>query len=168
MKPSWGRSSPLKRTPFKTRAHAVHQIERPPRALPSVVPGLFRLPAAIVATAAPVTKEVIVRDEAYRRLVAAMPCAHCGIHRASQAAHENDGKGKGMKVCDLRTFPLCTVSGNDCHGLFDSYKLFTGRAAHIAAGKRWTRETATAIHADGKWPAKHAFPYHPEAAHARA
>ena len=48
-----------------------------------------------------------VRDEAYRRLVAALPCAHCGKPGPSQAAHADEGKGMGMKSSDETCFPLC-------------------------------------------------------------
>ena len=47
--------------------------------------------------AAPIPKAAPVRSEAYRRIVAAMPCIHCGIAGYSQHAHANAGKGKGMK-----------------------------------------------------------------------
>jgi hypothetical protein len=52
-------------------------------------------------------KASIVRSERYKRYVASFPCFACGLEGFSQAAHANYGKGMGMKVCDLRTFPLC-------------------------------------------------------------
>lgn len=109
----------------------------------------FRLGAA-----KPVEKDLPVRSEAYRQLVAARPCIHCGIHGHSQCAHENRGKGLGLKVDDRRSMPLCTVTGNDCHGRFDTYTLLPGgREAHAAAGRRWSAKTRAAIQAEGLWPA---------------
>jgi hypothetical protein len=47
------------------------------------------------------------RSEAYRRYVASFPCFACGIEGYSQCAHQNYGKGRGTKVDDRLTFPLC-------------------------------------------------------------
>jgi hypothetical protein len=62
-----------------------------------------------------------VRDEDYRRLVAALPCSFCKIEGASQAAHGNRGKGLGLKTCDLTTFPACHEGAKGCHAKFDRY-----------------------------------------------
>jgi len=62
-----------------------------------------------------------VRDEDYRRLVAALPCAFCKIEGASQAAHDNRGKGLALKTCDLTTFPACHEGAKGCHAKFDRY-----------------------------------------------
>jgi hypothetical protein len=69
--------------------------------------------------ARPVPKANPVRDEAYRRLVAALPCAHCGVAGLSQAAHADEGKGLGLKACDLTCFPLCGPRPSEpgCHWL---------------------------------------------------
>lgn len=109
------------------------------------------------ATARP--KSGSVRSEAYRRLVAARPCINCGIEGYSQHAHENNGKGMGLKVDDRRGMPLCHVGANDCHGRFDRYELFDSRAEHIAAGKRWSKETAQAIYREGNWPDRLEYPH---------
>lgn len=61
------------------------------------IPALFR----------PMPKDNPIRSEAYRRLVAAMPCAICGIQGYSQAAHGDFGKGLGIKSTDLSCFPAC-------------------------------------------------------------
>ena len=108
---------------------------------------------ADLAPRAPVRKDQPVRHEGYRRLVAALPCAHCRIEGASQAAHVNHGKAKASKVDDRLTFPLCHVGAKGCHPAFDEYRLFDGRAAHVAAGERWVRETAGLIFKAGDWPA---------------
>jgi len=52
-------------------------------------------------------KATRVRSESYRRWVASLPCAICGVEGFSQAAHGNEGKGLALKVCDLQTFPAC-------------------------------------------------------------
>ncbi len=64
-----------------------------------------------------------VRSEAYRRLVASLPCALCGIEGASQAAHPNFGKAKALKACDLLCFPACHEGANGCHSAWDSYRM---------------------------------------------
>jgi hypothetical protein len=78
-----------------------------------------------------------VRDEGYRRLVAALPCIICGIEGASQAAHGNAGKGRGMKTCDLTCFPACHEGANGCHRKWDEYKF--GRFAQ-ARKEPWFAE----------------------------
>lgn len=109
---------------------------------------------ADLAPRAPVLKDQEVEHEGYRRLVAARPCINCGIHKRSQAAHENAGKGKGLKRDDRRTFPLCAdaplIFG--CHTKFDRYRLFRNRAEHIAMGAKWSKQTREAIRAEGLWP----------------
>ncbi len=93
-----------------------------------------------------IRKESPLRDEDYLRLVASLPCCHCGLHLHSQAAHENAGKGRQMKVDDRRTFPLCTVSGNACHEAFDQYRLVRGgRNAHAELGRAFTESTQQAL-----------------------
>jgi hypothetical protein len=63
-----------------------------------------------------------MRSEAYRRLVATLPCALCGVQGFSQVAHANQGKGMGIKVSDAESMPLCGprpfVLG--CHAGVDS------------------------------------------------
>jgi hypothetical protein len=91
-----------------------------------------------------------VRDEAYRRLVASLPCFNCGIHGHSQCAHPNTGKTKGRKLSDDRCFPLCAdrVGVVGCHSRFDRYEL-TGRdgmAAFEASALAWTTEQLKESH----------------------
>lgn len=104
-------------------------------------------------------KDRPARHDEYKRLVAARPCSFCGVQGYSQAAHENFGKGFGLKVDDRRTFPLCTVAASDCHGRFDRYELFNGRDEHRRWGRAWAAETARAIHAEGNWPDNLEYPY---------
>jgi len=104
-----------------------------------------------------VAKENPLRCEAYRRLVAAMPCAHCRKPDRSQHAHENDGKGKAQKLDDRRGMPLCADEPDreGCHTKFDQYRLLPGgRSAHVAYGELWATQTRAAILAAGKWPPK--------------
>jgi hypothetical protein len=70
---------------------------------------------------APQPKNEPVRDEAYRRWVATLPCIRCGVHGRSQAAHPNFGKGMSQKTSDLDCFPLCapTVNYMGCHMAHD-------------------------------------------------
>lgn len=104
---------------------------------------------------APIPKSTPARSERYRRVVAALPCACCGIAGYSQHAHENDGKGMGMKVDDRRSMPLCCqrpgIEG--CHAAFDQYRLLPGgREEHRQAGARWAAETRDTITKLGLWP----------------
>lgn len=101
-------------------------------------------------------KDEIVRSEPYRRLVAAIPCANCGISGFSQAAHLPP-EGKAIKVSDLDTFPLCTVHpagaamAEGCHAQFDQYRLIPKEQMRPTA-RRWIRATQRAILKAGTWP----------------
>ena len=98
-------------------------------------------------------KEVPVRHEGYRRLVAAMPCKICGIAGYSQCAHANVGKGMGIKASDLESFPACAdrpgVRG--CHSLLDQGALFA-KHARQALEPAWAADTRRQIIAAGQWP----------------
>lgn len=121
------RSAPLKRTAWPRRAQPKGE-QRPEHIAPVVKPlerpPVYWQPANDPHIAAP--KVVPVRDEAYRRLVATLPCIRCGIQDHSQAAHPNMGKGTGTKVDDRDCFPLCAdrpgVRG--CHPAFDQGALY--------------------------------------------
>ena len=157
---------PMKRTGFKRRelAQAAPQdreqrlVERAARtracATPS--PDNVTMAANDQMFAAPIEKEKPLRSEPYRRLVASLPCIYCGIAGYSQHAHENDGKGKGMKVDDRRAMPLCcTRPGIEgCHVAFDQYRLLPGgREAHREAGRQWAVDTQINVFELGLWPA---------------
>lgn len=128
------------------------------RTVHTPVPGHLRrgsmaLVAGIPASA--IEKENPLRSEAYRRLVAAMPCAHCGKGSRSQHAHENFMKGKCLKLDDRRGMPLCCDEPGleGCHTKFDQYRLLPfGRAAHVVMGQAWAKQTRAAILAAGLWP----------------
>ena len=152
------RSTPLKRTGFRPRAPRREQ--RDPdrvRAMPTVTPGAFRAPQPVATTPAePVNKDAPLRSERYRRAVASLPCAYCGIEGYSQHAHENDGKGARLKVDDRRAMPLCCsrpgIEG--CHVAFDQYRLVPGgRDAHADLGRALAEQTRNRLNALGLWPA---------------
>ena len=152
------RRTPIKSAGFKSRAPSSEQ--RDPdrvRVMPTVVPGAFRLPEPVAsAPAAQVAKAAPVRSEAYRRAVASLPCAYCGIEGYSQHAHENDGKGARLKVDDRRAMPLCCsrpgIEG--CHVAFDQYRLVPGgRDAHADLGRALAEQTRNRLNALGLWPA---------------
>ncbi|WP_200912613.1 hypothetical protein [Acidovorax sp. Leaf84] len=108
--------------------------------------------------AAPAPKDPApLRNEKYRRAVASLPCAHCGIAGYSQHAHENDGKAKGQKLDDRRAMPLCSVRPGieGCHVAFDQYRLVPGgRAAHIELGRAMAAQTRQLLNTMGLWPAR--------------
>lgn len=105
----------------------------------------------------PIPKREYRRDESYRRFVASLPCAHCGIEGRSQAAHSDagaDGKGKGIKADDDTCFPLCAdaPSRRGCHSLFGASGKFT-RELQQALAKTYGRATRIKAFDSGHWPA---------------
>lgn len=98
-------------------------------------------------TAAAVPKEDILRSEAYRRLVAAMPCWNCKASPPTQAAHPNNGKGMALKTDDRRCFPLCP----QCHGRWDQGGERLKQARRVLEDAA-ERDTRAAILAAGTWP----------------
>lgn len=163
------RSTPMKRTPFGRRNPPQRQnelaslmreqrlAERAARTMAEARPRT----ALVVnsAQAAPVAKAAPVRSERYRRLVASLPCAICGVPGYSQAAHANTGKGMGMKACDLTCFPACGprpgIQG--CHAALDQGALFT-KAARRELEPAWAADTRRRIHAMGLWPQNLPYP----------
>lgn len=105
------------------------------------------------ATTTPAPKDAPVRSEAYRRLVAQMPCIACGCGPC-QAAHPNAGKGMAMKTDDRFCFPLCGPQPGrpGCHALFDQGVMFT-KDARRAIEPAWGADTRRRIAANGQWPA---------------
>ena len=130
-------------------------MDKAQRAMNSVVPRAANMGLGTTA-AAPIPKAAPVRSEPYRRAVASLPCAYCGIEGYSQHAHENDGKGARMKVDDRRAMPLCCsrpgIEG--CHVAFDQYRLVPGgRDAHAELGRALAEQTRNRLNALGLWPA---------------
>lgn len=145
----------MKRTGFKSR---VPQREaRDPdrvRSTPTAIPGAFRAPVPVSdAPAAQVNKDAPVRNEAYRRAVASLPCAICGVYGYSQAAHANTGKGMGMKACDMTCFPACgpRPGFQGCHAALDQGALFL-KAVRRELEPVWAADTRRKVQALGLWP----------------
>ena len=92
------RRVPIKSAEFKSRAP--QREARDPdrlRSVPTITPGAFRAPQPVATTpVVQVPKDAPVRNEAYRRAVASLPCIACGIQGYSQAAHLPP-EAKGMK-----------------------------------------------------------------------
>ena len=154
------RRVPIKSAEFKPRTP--HHEARDPdrvRAVPTVTPGAFRAPQPVATTPAePVNKDAPVRSEAYRRAVASLPCAICGVPGYSQCAHSNSGKGAGIKASDLDSFPLCTVHPvadgrlvQGCHERFDQGALFS-KLVRRELEPVWIADTQRKIYSMGLWP----------------
>ena len=150
----------MKRTGFKPRSP--QREARDPdrlRSVPAVTPGAFRAPQPVAsAPAVQVPKDAPVRSEAYRRAVASLPCAICGVPEYSQAAHANQGKGMGMKACDMTCFPLCTAHPaadgrlvQGCHERFDQGAMFS-KAVRRELEPVWAADTQRRLLAMGLWP----------------
>lgn len=161
------RSTPLKRGPmtrtvFKPRSlgpstdlcRDQRLEERAARAMAAVTPRASVM-ACASAYAAPIAKECAATSEAYRRAVASLPCAACGIYGYSQHAHGNEGKGLGLKTDDRTGVPLCCARPGEegCHIKFDQYRLLPGgREAHRDAMRTWGAQTRATVHSLGLWP----------------
>lgn len=145
----------MKRTAIKPRAP--QWAQRDPdrvRSTPTVIPGAFRAPAQVsTAPAAQVNKDDPVRNEAYRRAVASLPCVMCGIAGYSQAAHGSEGKGMGIKASDLTLFPACAprpgIAG--CHAELDQGAKFS-KAVRRELEPVWAADTRRKVQALGLWP----------------
>lgn len=156
--------TPMKRSGFKPRElpHlAPEDIEAKHEARQQRLAALMNVevrktaPLVIAEKVVAVPKEEIVRSERYRRLVASLPCIFCGIAGYSQHAHENDGKGKALKLDDRRAMPLCcTRPGIEgCHVAFDQYRLLPGgRDEHHEQGRIWSSQTRQHLRNAGLWP----------------
>lgn len=141
----------MRRTGFKRP-----QIERKRTVLTPAPAGLAaRVSMARCDVAAtPVPKDEPVRHEGYRRLVALLPCAICGIDGYSQAAHASTGKGMGIKASDLELFPACAdrPGARGCHSRLDQGALFSKAVRHELE-PAWVADTQRKIQAMGLWPA---------------
>lgn len=145
----------MKRAGFKLRAP--QRKERDPdrvRSTPTVTAGAFRAPMPVdTAPAAQVPKAAPVRSEALRRAVASLPCAICGVYGYSQAAHANQGKGAGVKACDLTCFPACgpRPGTQGCHAAIDQGALYS-KAVRRVLEPVWAADTRRKLLALGIWP----------------
>ncbi len=163
------RGAPLKRTPFQRKTTAENipakvaqsHAQQAPVAILSIVTKPAKTAAFSNEFKGSFPKSQPVRSTAYRRIVASLPCCICGVPGYSQAAHGSDGKGMGIKACDLKTlFPACCdrpgVRG--CHSRLDQGALFTKAVRHQLE-PAWAADTQRKIHAMGKWPKAIPYPH---------
>ena len=155
------RRTPMKRTPFKRAGPATKSQSNQAPSLTSQALTAIKTRAPLRAStyaaptepAAPIAKAPPVRSEALRRAVASLPCVICGMPGYSQAAHGSEGKGMGIKACDLTLFPACCdrpgVRG--CHSLLDQGALFT-KAVRRERELVWAADTRRKLLALGLWP----------------
>ncbi|RYF59453.1 MAG: hypothetical protein EOO27_09190 [Comamonadaceae bacterium] len=149
------RRTPMKRTPFaRKEIQLAPRIESAVRAALSLRPSqpARAVMALVTDMAKPIPKDVPVRSEAYRRLVAALPCMNCRIVGYSQAAHPNTGKGQGTKTDDRLCFPLCTdrPGTRGCHSMFDQGAMFSREGRRLIE-QAWGADTRRIIIARGEW-----------------
>ena len=121
----------MKRSGFKPAwtPRPAKQIDYTPTSRPVV-----KVPA-VERAFNPQPKSEPIRDESYLRLVASLPCAHCGWVGATQAAHADEGKGMGIKSSDDTAFPLCGP-----HWSPASRRMISGCHAEIGSEGRYSRE----------------------------
>ena len=154
------RRAPMKRTAWPARAPLQKTEPKEPLSLTQQASNAIKsIPRkstyAVVSRevcAAPITKSAPVRNEAYRRAVASLPCCICGVPGNSQAAHGSGAgtatcKGMGLKSCDLTCFPACV----NCHRQLDQGALFK-RAVRHELEPVWAADTQRKIQAMGLWP----------------
>ena len=116
------------------------QTYAPPRQPTRAIPALFKPPAKVIEKAKPAPKVKPVRSEAYRRLVAELPCICCGKPGPSQCAHANYGKGMGTKASDTESFPRCP----ECHRWLDQTGVYD-KETRRALEAKWIAETKQAL-----------------------
>lgn len=164
------RLTPMKRTAWPAREPLREQAPKvngtsAGKALTAIKPIAVKANYATVSRdvgAAPITKAAPVRNEAYRRAVASLPCVICGVPGYTQAAHGSEGKGMALKACDLTIFPACCdrpgVRG--CHSQLDQGALFA-KAVRRELEPVWAADTRRRVHAMGLWPV--GLPHPPQA-----
>lgn len=142
----------LKRTPFKRKVPAAYvKPERKPQPLYALTRPFNGCVITGEVNGQP--KADLVRSEPYRRLVAKLPCIHCGIVGHSQAAHADEGKGGHIKSSDLTCYPACGPRTGviGCHTLIGSTGAYTRderRTLEVEYGIR----TRQMIRKAGNWP----------------
>ena len=146
----------MKRSEFKRKPPAAYvKPERIPQVYARLTVPVNQARISVLPMAIP--KENAIYSEAYRRLVAALPCIVCGIEGYSQAAHPPP-TAKGRKEDDRTTFPLCTIhpgaSGDlvqGCHFEFDQMQMVPRADMRHVAG-HWASQTRKQIRDAGQWP----------------
>lgn len=158
------RGAPMKRTAFARKTTAENIPSKVAQSHSQRAPVAVKSIAKMTPRNAPINRPINsefrgsipksqpVRNEAYRRLVAALPCVICGIAGQSQAAHGSGAgtavcKGMGIKSCDLTCAPFCVPH----HQQLDQGAMFSKTVRH-ALEPDWAADTQRRIHAMGKWP----------------
>ena len=102
----------------------------------------------------PLPKPVFLRSPKYRKWVASLDCAHCGIAGLSNACHADEGKGMSLKSCDSTCWPGCVSRPGGrvgCHEAIGGTGLFT-RIERRKLERDYGKETRAAAKAAGMWP----------------
>ena len=120
---------------------------------PRTAPMRMRYHVARLTVPAPVSKGQFLRSEPYRRWVAALDCAHCGIGGYSNACHADQGKGLSLKACDSTVWPGCVTRPGrvGCHDSIGATGQMT-RDARRELEARYGEATRAAARAAGVWP----------------
>lgn len=90
----------------------------------------------------------VLRSEAHRRNVAALPCVATGKPGPSQCAHVNFGKGMGLKSCDSLCFPLSP----EAHRAHDQGGM--PRQQRMRLEREYADATRAALIQRNQWPAE--------------
>jgi hypothetical protein len=102
-----------------------------------------------------VCKDNPLTSEAYRELVRAMACMHCGRGPRSQFCHGDQGKGMGLKTDDRTGWPGCgpdlATNAPGCHWLIGTSGQIP-KEERRALEKKYAAQTRAAVLASGKWP----------------
>ena len=151
--------TPMKRTNWSTPAASMSREQRLETRAQAAIKNAASMRKTAVSgpvgsvLANPLPKAHPVRNEAYRRAVASLPCVICGVPGYSQAAHGSSMKGMGIKACDSTLFPACCdrpgVRG--CHSQLDQGALFKKAVRHELEPV-WAADTQRQIMALGLWP----------------
>lgn len=152
--------TPMKRTawnraPKGQRNQPLPQEESAPEAIKTVAKFTRRGVIASVNDAVfAQPKEDVARSEKYRRLVAHLVCAHCGVEGYSQAAHGDFGKGLSIKADDRTCYPACAPHDGrqGCHYLIGTSGTYT-REERRALDEQYGAQTRAKILDLGLWPA---------------
>lgn len=141
----------VKKEPNQALEHGIRAVvaiknEAEPRQVPAQGP-------SVAAPVRAIPKAHPVRNEAYRRAVASLPCVICKVPGYSQAAHGSAGKGMGLKACDTTLFPACCdrPGMRGCHSQLDQGALFKKAVRHELEPV-WAADTQRRIYALGLWP----------------
>lgn len=166
------RGAPMKRTPFARKTTAENIPAKVAQSHSQYAPNAIKSRVKMAPIHTPISaqfrgsipKSQPVRNEAYRRLVAALPCVICGIAGQSQAAHGSGAgtavcKGMGIKSCDLTCAPFCVPH----HQQLDQGAMFSKAVRHQLE-PAWAADTQRKIHAMGLWPKGIPYPHQQEQA----